>query len=93
MEHRRSSFGFEDFGVQIGLKNKRRKLKSKLVGLGEVGVIINGGVYLLINTFFFVLPSVRKSGFVYHTKHTAEVRKKKSISFMIDNMHYINFRI
>ena len=45
MEHRRSNFGFGDFRVRIVLKNKRRKLKSKLVGLGEVGVIINGGVY------------------------------------------------
>ena len=42
------------------LKNKRRKLKSKLVGLGEVSVIFNGKVYLLINTFFFfVLPRPR----------------------------------
>ena len=39
MEHRSSSFGFGDFGVRIKLKNKRRKLNSKLVGLGEVGVV------------------------------------------------------
>ena len=52
VEHIRSSFGFGDFRDWIGLKNKRRKFKCKLVGLGEVGVIVlTGGMYLLINTF------------------------------------------
>ena len=36
---------------------------------------------------------VGKSSFVSHTKHTAEATKHGSISFKIDNMHYVNFRI
>ena len=38
-------------------------------------------------------PFVGKSGFVSHTKHTAEATKHGSISFKIDNMRYVNFRI
>ena len=34
-----------------------------------------------------LLPIVGKSGFVSHTKHTAEATKHESISFKIDNMH------
>ena len=40
-----------------------------------------------------LIPSVGKFGFVSHTKHIAEVTKHGSISFKIDNMHYVNFRI
>ena len=40
-----------------------------------------------------LIPIVGKSGFVSHTKHIMEVTKYGSISFMIDNMHYLNFRI
>ena len=36
VEHRRSSFGFGAFRDWIGLKDKRKKLKCKLVGLGEI---------------------------------------------------------
>ena len=36
---------------------------------------------------------VGKSGFLSHTKHTAEATKHGFISFKIDNMHYVNFRI
>ena len=39
------------------------------------------------------LQNVGKSGFVSHTKHIAEAIKHGSISFKIDNMHYVNFRI
>ena len=39
-----------------------------------------------------LIPIVGKSGFVSHTKHS-ESNKHGSISFMIDNMHYVNFRI
>ena len=37
--------------------------------------------------------SIGKSGFVSYTKYTAEATKHGSISFKIDNMHYVNFRI
>ena len=42
--------------------------------------------------------SVGKSGFVSRTKHTVEETYSRSniygsISFMIDNTHYVNFRI
>ena len=40
-----------------------------------------------------LIPIAGKSGFVSHTKHTTEATKHGSISFKIDNMHYVNFRI
>ena len=40
-----------------------------------------------------LIPIVGNSGFVSHTKHIAEATKHGSISFKIDNMHYVNFRI
>ena len=40
-----------------------------------------------------VEEGVGKSDFVSHTKHIAEATKYGSISFKIDNMHYVNFRI
>ena len=40
-----------------------------------------------------LIPIVGKSDFVSHTKHTAETTKYGSISFKIDKMHYVNFRI
>ena len=39
------------------------------MGLGEVGVILNGGVYLLINTFFFVLPRPLIRTLLYSSFH------------------------
>ena len=40
-----------------------------------------------------LIPIVGKSDFVSHIKHAAEVTKHESISFKIDNMHDVNFRI
>ena len=42
-----------------------------------------------------IVKSVGKSGFVSQTKHTVEATNNKhgSISFMIDNIQYVNFKI
>ena len=40
-----------------------------------------------------LIPIVGKFGFISQIKHTAEATKHGSISFKIDNMHYVNFRI
>ena len=40
-----------------------------------------------------LIPIVEKSGFVSHTKIYSESNKYISISFMIDKMHYVNFKI
>ena len=39
-----------------------------------------------------LIPIVGKSAFISHTKHSGS-NKHGSISFMIDNMHYVIFRI
>ena len=39
-----------------------------------------------------LIPIVGKSSFVSHTKYTMEATKHGSISFKVDNMHYVNFK-
>ena len=61
------------------------------------------GCYLITNhlseigsqtSFLFLeVVGVGKPGFVSLTKYTAKSNKHRSISFIIDNMHYVNFRI
>ena len=59
--------------------------------------LFSSGIQLAFSLFkgsvVFIVLCDGKSGFVFHTKHTAEATKYGFISFKIDNMYYVNFRI